>query len=48
MLYIEDNDLVLYIYQQYQWNSEKLVDFFTDDWEQFRNRMQSYEPKIVG
>lgn len=47
-LYIEDDDLALYIYQQYQWSEDKWYNFFNDDWEEFRTRAQAYDPNTVG
>lgn len=47
MLCIDNDDLSLYLLQHYDWSTEKMINFFNEDWHQFKQRAAVFRPEKI-
>lgn len=45
MLFIDSRDICLYLYYYYEWNLEKMIAFFGENWGEFRKRAERFDPE---
>jgi hypothetical protein len=44
IVFIDNDDACLYLYQHFNWNLEKMVDFFSQDWIAFKKHAEGFDP----